>query len=245
MNSPSTIGRPAVPWTVVTPERDVERRRRVGLHHAAELEAAALRRAVDDQPMALVVVGASPVLREIGRIDRRAEEDFADVVHRLRQRVRHAIVPQPVRALRQRHVQAVIVRVADRRVLAVVGVDRIRPAAVVVAGRHARRHVLVDRHQQVAALQVLIAGADRRALAELLLDLGARLLRLGVLQVAIHRRQVGQRDQRHGGGRMFGNTGAPACVGDRLTTYWRSASTSVVLPADSSALASARSGTRS
>ncbi len=45
--------------------------------------------------------------------------------------------------------------------------------------------------------------------------------------------------------RMFGKTGAPACVGDRLTPIWRRAEMSVVFPAESSALARARSGTRS
>ena len=45
---------------------------------------------------------------------------------------------------------------------------------------------------------------------------------------------------------MFGNTGAPACVGRMPDTCgWRSWVTSVVLPAESSALATARSGTRS
>ncbi len=45
--------------------------------------------------------------------------------------------------------------------------------------------------------------------------------------------------------RVLGNEGAPACVGDKLTfTCWR-AIKSVVFPADSSAFASARSGTRS
>ena len=45
--------------------------------------------------------------------------------------------------------------------------------------------------------------------------------------------------------RMFGNTGAPVCVGERLTLIWLSGLVVVVLPAESSALASARSGTRS
>ena len=44
---------------------------------------------------------------------------------------------------------------------------------------------------------------------------------------------------------MFGKTGAPACVGDRLRLICCRFARSVVLPADSSALASARSGTRS
>ena len=45
--------------------------------------------------------------------------------------------------------------------------------------------------------------------------------------------------------RMFGNLGAAAWAGDRLMLIWRSCARSVVFPADSSALASARSGTRS
>src|SRR5688572_14205267 len=45
--------------------------------------------------------------------------------------------------------------------------------------------------------------------------------------------------------RMFGKTGAPAWVGDNETPVWRRLSRSVVLPADRSALATARSGTRS
>src|SRR6476469_5624872 len=48
-----------------------------------------------------------------------------------------------------------------------------------------------------------------------------------------------------GAGRMFGNAGAPACAGESETAVcWRFVR-SVVLPADSSALATARSGTRS
>ena len=45
--------------------------------------------------------------------------------------------------------------------------------------------------------------------------------------------------------RMFGNAGAPACVGERLMLFCCRLARSLVLPADSSALASARSGTRS
>src|SRR5690349_25065727 len=44
---------------------------------------------------------------------------------------------------------------------------------------------------------------------------------------------------------MLRKTGAPTCVGDRLTAYCLSTVGSVVLPADINALASARSGTRS
>src|SRR4029453_5250529 len=45
--------------------------------------------------------------------------------------------------------------------------------------------------------------------------------------------------------KMFGNTGAPACAGERLMLIWRKLATSVVFPAERTALATARSGTRS
>src|SRR5260221_2744589 len=45
--------------------------------------------------------------------------------------------------------------------------------------------------------------------------------------------------------RMFGKTGAPACVGDRLMLFWRRLAISLVLLAERNALASARNGTRS
>ena len=45
--------------------------------------------------------------------------------------------------------------------------------------------------------------------------------------------------------RIFGNTGAPVCVGERLRLTWLLGPVVVVLPPESSALASARSGTRS
>ena len=197
--------------------------------------------------MPLIVVGASPVLREVGRIDRRAEEHLADVVHRLRQRVRHAVLA-PACAPAAPATRAG--RDSSSRRPTSTGCCWRRSGfgrqPLLLPDATQRRDVLVDRHQQLAALQVLIAGADRRALAELLLDLGADL--------AASTRSAGRDPSSSGSaaspagsrrGRMFGNTGAPACVGDRLTTYWRSAVTSVVLPADISALASARSGTRS
>src|SRR5947207_376284 len=46
-------------------------------------------------------------------------------------------------------------------------------------------------------------------------------------------------------GRMSGNTGAPVCPGERLTLTWVEAVRAVVFSLDSSALASARKGTRS
>ena len=112
-----------------------------------------VQRAIDGEPVPLIVVGTPPVLRQVGRIDRRTEEELADVVHRLRQRVRHAVVTPPLRALRQRHVQ--------RR-----GSSTRRPTSTGCCwrswdsdGSHCccpdatqRRHVLIHRHQQVAHL---------------------------------------------------------------------------------------------
>ena len=93
---------------------------------------------------------------------------------------------------------------------------------------------------------MLVADAQRAAAAQLLLDLQAALLGIGILHVRIHGGEVDQ----HAGrqtvlGRMFGNTGAPVCVGERLTLTWLVLVDVVVLPPESSALASARSGTRS
>jgi hypothetical protein len=52
----------------------------------------------------------------------------------------------------------------------------VRPAAVVVARGDAAGHVLIDRHEQLAAADVLVADANDHARANLLLDLHARLL---------------------------------------------------------------------
>ena len=203
-------------------------------------------RAVDHEAMPLVVVRASPVLRQVERVDGRAEEELAEVVHRLRQRVRDAVVAPSRRPLHERDVQAVVVGLADRRVLAVVRVVRVRPAAVVGARGDAARHVLIHRHQQVQPAQVLIADADGGALARS----AARPRRSPAASTrSADSRSIVVRFTSVTDGttplRMFGNAGAPACVGDRLTPIWRRLARSVVLPADSSALASARSGTRS
>ena len=40
----------------------------------------------------LVIVGSGPVLRHVEGVDRRAEEELADVVHRLRQGIRHPVL---------------------------------------------------------------------------------------------------------------------------------------------------------
>ena len=68
---------------------------------------------------------------------------------------------------------------------------------------------------------MLIANAQRAVLAELVLDLKAALLGVGVLHVRVHGAEVKQ----HAGRkvrllRMFGKTGAPACAGERLMLTW-------------------------
>jgi hypothetical protein len=77
--------------------RDVKRQRRICLHRATELEpmrdpvpdrdrrcGRRLHGAVHHQPMTLIVVRTTPVFRKIEGIDRRAEEELADVVPRSR-----------------------------------------------------------------------------------------------------------------------------------------------------------------
>ena len=93
--------------------------------------------------------------------------------------------------------QPVVVRLAHRGVLVVVPVSRVRPATVVGAGGGARRYILVDRHQQVAAPQVEIADAHRSAMPERSFHLHARLLRVRVPQIPVHRREVNERRGQH------------------------------------------------
>ena len=62
-----------------------------------------------------------------------------------------------------------------RRVLIIVGVRWIRPAAVVRAGRNAGRHILVDRQDQVLPAHVLIPDAVGAVLPELMFDFNTRL----------------------------------------------------------------------
>ena len=116
----------------------------------------------------------------------------------LRQGVAGTVVAPRDGTLRERHEQRVIGRLAGRAVLAVVGVVGDRPAAVVGAGRHARWHVLVDRHQQDSAR----AGtSSRRSRCRAPICRSTSRLacaRVGVLQVALHRRQAEQRHRRHG-----------------------------------------------
>ncbi len=153
-------------------------------------------RGADDQAVPLIVVGAAPVLHHVGGVGRRAEERLPEVVHRFGQRIadpQRRPVPRP---LQERHVQAVVVRLAGPPVLAVVHVLRDRTAPVVGARRHAGRHVLVDRHQQVLTAQVLVADRQHAAPAERLLDLDIGLRRIGVLQALVHRRDRDERRRR-------------------------------------------------
>src|SRR5512140_1062085 len=101
-------------------------------------------RAIEHHPVALVVVAASIILPDVEEVDGGAEEKFADVVERFRPGVGQAIVSPLSRPLQEGDVQPVIVGVRQRGVLAVVGIVRVRAAAVVVAGSRARGAVLID-----------------------------------------------------------------------------------------------------
>ena len=75
-------------------------------------------------------------------------------------------------------------------------------------------HVLVDRHQQVLSADVLIPDAHRAARAERSLHLDARLPRVGVLQISSIVVKSTSVVVSIRAGRMFGNAGAPSCVGN-------------------------------
>ena len=166
--------------------------------------------------MPLVVVRASPVLREVERIDRRAEERLADVVHRLRQRVGDAVAAPSRRPLHERDVQPVVVRTRPPRSTGCcsrssgsAGSRCCVPAATQVG-----TFWLIG-HDQVQAAQVLVADADRASRSPSCCSTSTLACAgVGVLQVPIHRREV---DERRPMGRRrsgcSGNTGAPACVG--------------------------------
>src|SRR6185503_3736744 len=100
-------------------------------------------RGVDDQAVALVVVRASPILREIEGIDRRAEEELADVVHGLRERVADPVVAPARGPLEEGYVHPVIGGAGAWRVLAVVGIGGDGPAPIVRPGRDAGGNVLI------------------------------------------------------------------------------------------------------
>ena len=79
-------------------------------------------RPVDHETMPLVVVRSTPVPHDVRRVDGRAEERLADVVHRLRERVGQSNARPGRRPLDERDVQPVIVGIGERRILVVVPV---------------------------------------------------------------------------------------------------------------------------
>src|SRR4051812_6332785 len=117
--------------------------------------------------MPLVIVRSAPVLRKVEGIDRRTEEELTNVGHRLREGVGDTVIAPARGALEKRHVHAVIAGRRGGRILAVVRVTRIRTAAVIRAGGHTRRHVLIHRDDEIYAARVLIADGDRAVAAEL------------------------------------------------------------------------------
>src|SRR5450432_1208389 len=108
--------------------------------------------------------------------------------------------------------QAVIVGVGQRGILAVVGVVRVGAASVVVPRGRAGGHVLIHGDDKMQPAQMLVAHAQSAALSQLLFDLKTGLLGVGILHVPVHGGEIDQ----HAGGtvvRIFGNTGAPVWVG--------------------------------
>ena len=172
-------------------------------------------RAVDDKPVALVVVGAAPVLRQIeraiGELKKNSTSFIAfDSVYTTRGT--GPSVPADAAATRAGR----DTWTCRRPNTGCCSRSGIGPASVVAARGDAAWHVLVDGHQQPFAADVVIAGADRAALADLLLDFHASLARVG----ACNRRSIVVRLGRVPDGtllaRMAGNTGAEAWAGDRL-----------------------------
>ncbi len=88
--------------------------------------------------------------------------------------------------------QAVIVGVGQGRVLAIVPVVRIRTASVVIPRRQTGRRIPIDGDDEMQSAQMLVANAQGASLTELPFDLEAALLRVGVLYVPIHGREVSQ-----------------------------------------------------
>src|SRR5215471_19270732 len=105
--------------------------------------------AIEDQPMALIIIGPAVVLPDIEIVDWRTEEEFANVVERFGIGVRNPIMPPSCRPLHERNMQAVIMRICEWRILAVVAISRVRAASVVVPGGNAGRYVLVHGNDQV------------------------------------------------------------------------------------------------
>jgi hypothetical protein len=107
--------------------RDIERQRRVVLQEAARLEAVTdslpsgiplrqgrMDRAVENQAVALIVVGTAVVLPDVEIVDGRAEEELADVIEGLGIGIGNTKAGPCRRALHKRDVQAVIMRISQR-----------------------------------------------------------------------------------------------------------------------------------
>src|SRR5215813_3029769 len=114
---------------------------------------------VEDGAMPLVIVGAPVVLPEVVGVDRRAEEELTHIVQRLRVGVGDAKAAPSHGPLYKGNVQAIVVGVRQRRILAVVGVVRIRAASVVIPGCGAGGHILIDGNDEPKSAQMLVSGA--------------------------------------------------------------------------------------
>src|SRR3981189_1144407 len=105
-------------------------------------------RAVEDQAMPLVVVGPSVILPDVVVVDRRAEEEFTHIVQGLRVSVGDTVVSPANGPLQIGDVQAIVMRIGQGRVLAVVRVVRVRTASVVGPGGNTGGHVLIDGYDE-------------------------------------------------------------------------------------------------
>ena len=182
--------------------------------------------------MPLVVVRSAPVLRDVRGIHRATRKmsrpGCSSTSSRCRRRGR---LPHFTGRCMTREVKPVVLRAAGGRILIVVGVGRIRPAAVVVPGRGARRHVLIDLHDRCPRTQMLISHADDARGRDLLLDLDAAWFECAFCSCRPSWSSSRAWLSARWPAGCAGNTGAPACAGDRLTPVCRSWVRSVVLPA--------------
>lgn len=185
--------------------RDVEWQRRIILKHRCKLESVAdmlprgispagrgVDRSVEHQPVALIVIGSAVVLPNIELVDRAAEKEFAYVVERFRIRVRDPIIAPAHGPLHERNMQAVIVRIRERRILAVISVVRVRAASIIASRRCASRDVLVHGNDEMQSAHMLIADGQTAVGAKLPLDFKVPLLRVRILDVRIHRGEIEQ-----------------------------------------------------
>src|SRR5262245_38736164 len=87
---------------------------------------------------------------------------------------------------------AVVIGVGARRILAIVGVVRLRAASIIGTRRNARGYVLIYRDDEVQSAYVLVSNADRFIEAQLSLNFEIHLLGIRVLHLPVHRREVEQ-----------------------------------------------------